>query len=179
MGNIQTRQFVDFTNGLHYVDPELNMDPKYLTIARNVEIGYDSSVKKRNGFKLVANCFGYLREGEFIQQVFYFATYCFCYTNQGRVLSVDDSNNIFIEWDEFDAALEQTKKDVPVDVWNSIPSSVGTYSFRICVIIGFTASLIGTCRIPFFVLVVEFTNASPCSPLDIVLSMLMKLKRFG
>ena len=118
MANIQTRQFVDFTNGLNYVDPELNMDPKYLTIARNVEIGYDSSVKKRNGFKLVANCFGYLREGEFIQQVFYFATYCFCYTNQGRVLSVDDGNNIFIEWDEFDAALEQTKKDVPVDVWN-------------------------------------------------------------
>lgn len=51
---------------------------------------------------------------------------------------------------------------VPVDVWNSIPSLVGTYSFRICVIIGFTASLIGTWRIPVFVLVVELTNASPC-----------------
>ena len=55
MANVQSKQFVDFTNGLNYVDPELNMDPRYLTIAKNVELGYDSTVKKRNGFKLVAN----------------------------------------------------------------------------------------------------------------------------
>lgn len=106
MANVQSKQFVDFTNGLNYVDPELNMDPRYLTIAKNVELGYDSTVKKRNGFKLVANCLPYLREHEFIQEVFYFATYCFCYTNIGRVLSVDSDGTVFIEWDEFEAALQ-------------------------------------------------------------------------
>ena len=78
-----------------------------------------------------------------------------------------------IFWNSVFVVLDAT--NVPVDVWNSIPSSVGTYSFRICVIIGFTASLIGTCLIPVFVLVVELTNASPCCPFDMVLSMLMKL----
>lgn len=106
MANVQSKQFVDFTNGLNYVDPELNMDPRYLTIAKNVELGYDSTVKKRNGFKLVANCLPYLREHEFIQEVFYFATYCFCYTNIGRVLSVDSDGTVYIEWDEFEAALQ-------------------------------------------------------------------------
>lgn len=117
MAEIQSKQFVDFTKGLNYVDPELNMDPSYLTLARNVELGYDSTVKKRNGFKLVANCLPFLREHEHIQEVFYFATYCFCYTNQGRVLSVDEDNSVYIEWDEFEAALQQTDRQSRVNIW--------------------------------------------------------------
>ena len=117
MANVLSKQFVDFTKGLNYVDPELNMDPSYLTIARNVELGYDSTVKKRNGFKLVANVIGYLREHEYIQEVFYFATYLFCYTNIGRVLSVDFDGNVYIEWDEFEAALQQTSPSDPVVIW--------------------------------------------------------------
>lgn len=119
MANVQSKQFVDFTNGLNYVDPELNMDPRYLTIARNVELGYDSTVKKRNGFKLVVNCLPYLREHEYIQEVFYFATYIFCYTNIGRVLSADNDGTVYVEWDEFEASLQQTNAASPVTIWGN------------------------------------------------------------
>lgn len=118
MVKMLSKQFVDFTLGLNYVDSELNMNPSYMTIARNIEIGYDSAVKKRNGFKLIANVWDYLRENETIQQVFYFSTFCFVYTTDGRVLSVDDDGEVYIEWDEFEAALQTTGIGQTVYIWN-------------------------------------------------------------
>ena len=53
MSELLNKNFVDFTGGLNYTDSELNMKDNYLVEARNVELVYDSTIKKRNGFKLV------------------------------------------------------------------------------------------------------------------------------
>ncbi len=53
MSELLNKNFVDFTGGLNYTDSELNMKDTYLVEARNVELVYDSTIKKRNGFKLV------------------------------------------------------------------------------------------------------------------------------
>lgn len=62
MVNVLNKEFDDFRGGLNYVDPELNMNPKYLTEAMNVEIGYDSSVRKRNGFRHIVTLLDYLEK---------------------------------------------------------------------------------------------------------------------
>ena len=66
MVNVLNKEFDDFRGGLNYVDPELNMNPRYLTEAMNVEIGYDSSVKKRNGFEHIITLLDYLEKEEMI-----------------------------------------------------------------------------------------------------------------
>lgn len=53
MSELLNKNFVDFTGGLNFTDSELNMRDNYLVEARNVELVYDSTIKKRNGFKLV------------------------------------------------------------------------------------------------------------------------------
>lgn len=53
MSELLNKNFVDFTGGLDFTDSELNMQDSYLVEARNVELVYDSTIKKRNGFKLV------------------------------------------------------------------------------------------------------------------------------
>ena len=53
MSELLNKNFVDFTGGLNFTDSELNMKDNYLVEARNVELVYDSTIKKRNGFKLV------------------------------------------------------------------------------------------------------------------------------
>ena len=120
MANVESKQFVDFTGGLNLVDSELNMNPNFMTVAQNVELGYDSTIKKRNGFKLIKNIMPYLFAGteseapETIKEIFYFATYLLIYTSKGRVLSLDDQNNVYIEWDEFEAAM------IGTTIWNSV-----------------------------------------------------------
>lgn len=108
---------MDFSKGLNFVDPALGMAPEYVTIGRNIELGYDTTVKKRNGFKMVANLWDKMREGEKIQEIFFFSSYCFCYTNVGRILSVDELGNVGIEWDELEAALQSTTE--LVEIWSN------------------------------------------------------------
>ena len=59
---IENKTFSDFTGGVNYTDPELNMKEKYFVLARNVELVYDSTIKKRNGFKLVKNLYSEMEE---------------------------------------------------------------------------------------------------------------------
>ena len=53
MSELLNKNFVDFTGGLNFTDSELNMKDNYLVEARNVELVYDSTLKKRNGCKLL------------------------------------------------------------------------------------------------------------------------------
>lgn len=97
---MENKNFVDFTGGVNYVDSELNMRDSYAVEALNVELAYDSTIKKRNGFKLVNNIHEYLLENEKLQEIFYFELKTILYTNQGRVLSMDDENTVEVIWDE-------------------------------------------------------------------------------
>lgn len=109
---LSVKNLVDFTGGLNFVDSELNMRERYLTQALNCELGYDSTIKKRNGFKLVKNITEFLIENEVIQEIFYFALRVIIYTNKGRVLTLDEQNNVEVIWDTSKAeALETT-------IWN-------------------------------------------------------------
>jgi len=119
MVKMLSKQFVDFTSGLNLVDSELNMNPSYLTEARNIEIGYDSSIKKRNGFQCNVNLADSLEEDEIIQQIFYFSGFVWCYTNQGRILCVDEDGNAYIVWDYFEACMRRTQALTPVNIWNN------------------------------------------------------------
>lgn len=101
---IESKNFTDFTGGVNYTDPELNMKENYFVTARNVELVYDSTIKKRNGFKLIANLYNEMEEDEIINEIFYFQLNVIVVTNQGRVLAVDDEGSVEVIWDS-DIAL--------------------------------------------------------------------------
>lgn len=108
MSELLNKNFVDFTGGLNYTDSELNMKDTYLVEARNVELVYDSTIKKRNGFKLVKNLTSSLTEGESISEIFYFQLHVIIVTDKGRVLTLDDENNIVVIWDTAIATANNT-----------------------------------------------------------------------
>lgn len=108
MSELLNKNFVDFTGGLNYTDSELNMRDTYLVEARNVELVYDSTIKKRNGFKLVKNLTSNLAEGESISEIFYFQLHVIIVTDKGRVLTLDDGNNIAVIWDTDIATANKT-----------------------------------------------------------------------
>ena len=106
---IESKNFVDFTGGLNYTDPELNMRDNYFVKARNVELVYDSTIKKRNGFKIVKNLIGDLtEEDETINEIFYFQLHVIVVTTAGRVLTVDDDGDVEVIWDEDIATANNT-----------------------------------------------------------------------
>ena len=108
MSELLNKNFVDFTGGLNFTDSELNMKDNYLVEARNVELVYDSTIKKRNGFKLVKNLTSNLAEGESINEIFYFQLHVIIVTDKGRVLTVDDKNNVAVIWDTSIATANKT-----------------------------------------------------------------------
>lgn len=108
MSELLNKNFVDFTGGLNYTDSELNMRDNYLVEARNVELVYDSTIKKRNGFKLVKNLTSNLAEGESINEIFYFQLHVIIVTDKGRVLTLDDGNNVAVIWDTTIATANKT-----------------------------------------------------------------------
>lgn len=108
MSELLNKNFVDFTGGLNFTDSELNMRDTYLVEARNVELVYDSTIKKRNGFKLVKNLTSNLAEGESISEIFYFQLHVIIVTDKGRVLTLDDENNIAVIWDTDIATANKT-----------------------------------------------------------------------
>lgn len=108
MSELLNKNFVDFTGGLNFTDSELNMRDNYLVEARNVELVYDSTIKKRNGFKLVKNLTSNLAEGESINEIFYFQLHVIIVTDKGRVLTLDDANNVIVIWDTNIATLNKT-----------------------------------------------------------------------
>lgn len=108
MSELLNKNFVDFTGGLNYTDSELNMKDTYLVEARNVELVYDSTIKKRNGFKLVKNLTSNLAEGESINEIFYFQLHVIIVTDKGRVLTLDDENNVAVIWDTDIATANKT-----------------------------------------------------------------------
>lgn len=108
MSELLNKNFVDFTGGLNYTDSELNMRDTYLVEARNVELVYDSTIKKRNGFKLVKNLTSNLAEGESINEIFYFQLHVIIVTDKGRVLTLDDGNNVAVIWDTTIATANKT-----------------------------------------------------------------------
>lgn len=108
MSELLNKNFVDFTGGLNYTDSELNMRDTYLVEARNVELVYDSTIKKRNGFKLVKNLTSNLAEGESINEIFYFQLHVIIVTDKGRVLTLDDQNNVAVIWDTDIATANKT-----------------------------------------------------------------------
>lgn len=108
MSELLNKNFVDFTGGLNYTDSELNMRDTYLVEARNVELVYDSTIKKRNGFKLVKNLTSNLAEGESINEIFYFQLHVIIVTDKGRVLTLDDKNNVAVIWDTDIATANKT-----------------------------------------------------------------------
>lgn len=108
MSELLNKNFVDFTGGLNYTDSELNMNDNYLVEARNVELVYDSTIKKRNGFKLVKNLTSNLAEGESISEIFYFQLHVIIVTDKGRVLTLDDGNNVAVIWDTDIATANKT-----------------------------------------------------------------------
>ena len=108
MSELLNKNFVDFTGGLNYTDSELNMKDTYLVEARNVELVYDSTIKKRNGFKLVKNMTSNLAEGESINEIFYFQLHAIIVTDKGRVLTLDDKNSVAVIWDTNIATLNKT-----------------------------------------------------------------------
>ena len=111
---IENKTFSDFTGGVNYTDPELNMRENYFVKARNVELVYDSTIKKRNGFKLVKNLYSNMNAGEIINEIFYFQLHVIVVTNQGRVLTVDDQNNVEVIWDSTIA----TAQGKDTTIWN-------------------------------------------------------------
>ena len=108
MSELLNKNFVDFTGGLNFTDSELNMRDTYLVEARNVELVYDSTIKKRNGFKLVKNLTSNLAEGESINEIFYFQLHVIIVTDKGRVLTLDDKNNVAVIWDTTIATANKT-----------------------------------------------------------------------
>lgn len=108
MSELLNKNFVDFTGGLNYTDSELNMKDNYLVEARNVELVYDSTIKKRNGFKLVKNLTSSLTEGESISEIFYFQLHVIIVTDKGRVLTLDDDNQVEVIWDTAIATANKT-----------------------------------------------------------------------
>ena len=108
MSELLNKNFVDFTGGLNYTDSELNMRDNYLVEARNIELVYDSTIKKRNGFKLVKNLTSNLAEGESINEIFYFQLHVIIVTDKGRVLTLDDKNNVAVIWDTSIATANKT-----------------------------------------------------------------------
>lgn len=108
MSELLNKNFVDFTGGLNYTDSELNMRDTYLVEARNVELVYDSTIKKRNGFKLVKNLTSNLAEGESINEIFYFQLHVIIVTDKGRVLTLDDKNQVAVIWDTSIATANKT-----------------------------------------------------------------------
>lgn len=108
MSELLNKNFVDFTGGLNYTDSELNMKDNYLVEARNVELVYDSTIKKRNGFKLVKNLTSSLTEGESISEIFYFQLHVIIVTDEGRVLTLDDDNQVEVIWDTSIATANKT-----------------------------------------------------------------------
>ena len=108
MSELLNKNFVDFTGGLNFTDSELNMKDNYLVEARNVELVYDSTIKKRNGFKLVKNLTSNLAEGESINEIFYFQLHVIIVTDKGRVLTLDDKNNVAVIWDTSIATANKT-----------------------------------------------------------------------
>lgn len=108
MSELLNKNFVDFTGGLNFTDSELNMRDTYLVEARNVELVYDSTIKKRNGFKLVKNLTSNLAEGESINEIFYFQLHVIIVTDKGRVLTLDDQNNVAVIWDTDIATANKT-----------------------------------------------------------------------
>ena len=108
MSELLNKNFVDFTGGLNFTDSELNMKDTYLVEARNVELVYDSTIKKRNGFKLVKNLTSSLAEGESINEIFYFQLHVIIVTDKGRVLTLNDKNNIAVIWDTTIATANKT-----------------------------------------------------------------------
>ena len=105
---IENKTFSDFTGGVNYTDPELNMKEKYFVLARNVELVYDSTIKKRNGFKLVKNLYSEMEEDEIINEIFYFQLHVVVVTNQGRVLTVDDEGDVDVIFDSDIATSQST-----------------------------------------------------------------------
>ena len=223
MSELLNKNFVDFTGGLNYTDSELNMRDNYLVEARNVELVYDSTIKKRNGFKLVKSLwtgaqspddstgilkdikdawvwlstgeFGYVTKSlpsqntdikiaqsdgstktvyskriieqvypmagdpcyldwgmetpyndskgnqvvvvasvpsEEINEIFYFQQHVIIVTNLGRVLSLDDENNIEVIWDDAIAKLNKTTICVLV-LWIA---TISTSQLRISLVYG-------------------------------------------
>ena len=108
MSELLNKNFVDFTGGLNFTDSELNMRDTYFVEARNVELVYDSAIKKRNGFKLVKNLTSNLAEGESINEIFYFQLHVIIVTDKGRVLTLDDKNNVAVIWDTTIATANKT-----------------------------------------------------------------------
>lgn len=108
MSELLNKNFVDFTGGLNFTDSELNMRDNYLVEARNIELVYDSTIKKRNGFKLVKNLTSSLTEGESISEIFYFQLHVIIVTDKGRVLTLDDKNNVAVIWDTTIATANKT-----------------------------------------------------------------------
>ena len=108
MSELLNKNFVDFTGGLNYTDSELNMRDTYFVEARNVELVYDSTIKKRNGFKLVKNLTSNLAQGEAINEIFYFQLHVIIVTDKGRVLTLDDGNNVAVIWDTSIATANKT-----------------------------------------------------------------------
>lgn len=81
MANVQNKVFSDFRGGLNFVDSELDMNAHFLTEATNVELGYDSTIKKRNGFRCVKNMSEYLGDSPVI------------YDSMGHVLTEEETDS--------------------------------------------------------------------------------------
>lgn len=116
MSEVLNKNFVDFTGGLNFTDPELNMKDSYFVEARNVELVYDSTIKKRNGFKLIKNLYEDLLEGEDINEIFYFQLHIIVMTTSGRVLAVDDLGVVEVIWDQ-EIANSQALEGGSLSLW--------------------------------------------------------------
>lgn len=103
-----TKNYVNFTGGLNYVDSPLNMNEKYLTEAVNCELGFDATIKKRNGFKLIANLAPSLSEGEYIKEIFYFSGIVIVFTSKAWVYTLDTDNVVECIWNDTIASELQT-----------------------------------------------------------------------
>ena len=117
MSRLTTKNYVDFTGGLNYVDSPLNTRDRYLTKAINCELGYDSTIKKRNGFRLVKNISSLLSAGEKIVEIFYFNLHAILYSNQGRIYEVNEDNEARVIWNEDIAAQLTPDGGTTVVIW--------------------------------------------------------------
>lgn len=119
MSDLINRNFVDFTGGLNYTDPELNMRENYFVTAKNVELVYDSTIKKRNGFRLVKNLYSLMDPDEAINEIFYFQLHVLVCTTAGRIITIADDNTTEVIWDNDIAAAGTTPGSAETNhVWN-------------------------------------------------------------
>ena len=112
MTELLNKNFIDFTGGLNFTDSELNMRENYFVEARNVELVYDSTIKKRNGFRLVKSLTDVLATDEAINEIFYFQLHVIICTDKGRVIALDDQNVVEVIWDTSIAEANKTT------IWN-------------------------------------------------------------